>query len=103
MRMTDEEWMTANPGVGSCDAPGTYTGDRIEELEEEIKRLRRIEKAVIPLYKALKYWRNGLADKVTNKDISFIGGADSAIFRLAAAVDVARYPLDNLLGKGETK
>lgn len=40
--MTDEEWMAANPGVGSCDAPGTYTGDRIEELEEEVTRLRRM-------------------------------------------------------------
>ncbi len=43
--MTDEKWIAANPGVGSCDAPGTYTGDRIEELEAEIKRLREIEAA----------------------------------------------------------
>ncbi len=40
--MTDEEWMSANLGPLSSDAPGTYTGDRIEELEEEIKRLRRM-------------------------------------------------------------
>ena len=77
--------------------------DMIARIGRENERLRRIEKAVIPLYAALKYWRNGLADKVTNKDISFIGGADSAIFRLAAAVDVARYTLENLLGKGEAK
>ena len=33
-------------------APGTYTGDQIEELEEEVKRLREIERLTVEFFKA---------------------------------------------------
>lgn len=45
LKVIDEESLSANLGPLTPDAPGTYTGDRIEELEEEIKVLNaRCEK-----------------------------------------------------------
>ncbi len=94
--MTDEERTAANTSVGSCDEPGTYTGDRIEELEEEVKRLREIEEAVREYQQAVmnafqaRAFRSG---SVTKEGV-------------AVALDVhakAHRRLDALLRRGETK
>ena len=88
IRMIDEEWMSANPGIGSCDALGTYAGDRIEELESEIKRLREIEEA------AREYRQASLNSMQTR-----IYGYELHTHE----EKIAATKLDALLGKGEAK
>lgn len=74
-------------------------GSLLNEKDAELARLHQLEATIIPLYKALRYWRDGLIDKVDHKDISAIAGANKAVFDLAAATDVATYPLNDLLKK----